>query len=194
MRGYEPGLETNYSIEGFDYINITYSIIILYCELPTDTETPKEQRVIAIITNCIPNGKLYNVYNNKVFSPGKSPGLRVKEGQKIDIGAGKTITTDGSETIEKIKKDHFLTYERYCKLNGMNKIQWHVDARFNYKNIKFSTLENERQSRVKKIYLEQDLYNEFFYYVKKNKKQIKPANRWKKTVDNFEFIKSLKFF
>ena len=67
LRGYEPGLETNYSIEGSDYINITYSIIILYCELPTDTETPKEQRVIAIITNCIPNGKLYNVYNNKVI-------------------------------------------------------------------------------------------------------------------------------
>ena len=193
LRGYEPGLETNYSIEGSDYINITYSIIILYCELPTDTETPNEQRVIAIITNCIPNGKLYNVYKNKVFSPGKTSKLRVKEGQKINIGGGKTITTDGSETIEKIKKNHFLTYEKYCRLNGMNKIQWHVDARFNYKNIKFSTLEHERRSRVKKIYLQQDLYNEFFYHVKDNKKQIKPINR-KRTVDSFEFVKSLKFF
>lgn len=193
LRKYVPGLETNYSIEAENYINITYSIIILYCELPTDTEAPKEQKVIAIITNCIPNGKLYCLYKDKVFSAGKTANLVIKEGEKIDIGSGKTIITNGSETIKKLENKYFLTYEKYCALNGMKKIQWHVDARFNYKDINFSTLENERQSRVKKIFLEHSLFEDFFYHIKSNKRQINPINR-RETLSGFQFIKNLKLF
>jgi len=208
LRGYEPGLETNYRIEGNDYINITYSIVILYCELPIDS-TPNEQRVIAIITNCIPNGKLYGLYKDKVFSPGKTDKLSIKKGQKIDLGSGKIITTDGSEKAIDLKidgsnkmsylyskksKNRLCSFKKYLELNGMNKIQWHLDARFNYKDIVFSTLEKERLSRVKKIFLEPSLFEEFFYFVDENKRRKKRIDRRAKTIDNFSFLQKLKLF
>ncbi len=208
LRGYNPGLEAKYHIEGNDYLNITYSIVILYCELPTDTKKPNEQRVIAIITNCIPNGELYELYKDKVFSPGKTDDLCIKIGQKIDIGSGKIITTDGSEKPKDFKingskmsylyskesKNQLCLFEKYRELNGMNKIQWHLDARFNYKDIVFSTLEKERRSRVKKIFLDPSLFEDFFYFVSKNKRRKKRIGRLKKTEENFLFLQKLKLF
>ena len=194
MRKYEPGLDNTYSVDGNNYTNITYLIVILYCELPVGIENPKEQRVIAVMTNCIPNGKLYNIYKDKVFSAGKTSELCIKKGQQINLGSGKTLTTTGNETLKKIEKDHSLTYEKYCQLNGLKKIQWEIDARFNYKDIKFATLENERRSRVKKIYLKNDLYQKFFYYVSQNEERKKPIDRQKDSIENFEFIEDLKFF
>ena len=76
----------------------------------------------------------------------------------------------------------------------MNKIQWHLDARFNYKDIVFSTLEKERLSRVKKIFLEPSLFEDFFYFVDENKRRKKRIDRHAKTIDNFSFLQKLKLF
>ena len=118
----------------------------------------------------------------------------MQKGQQINLGSGKTLTTTGNETIKKIEKDHSLTYEKYCQLNGLKKIQWEIDARFNYKDIEFATLENERRSRVKKIYLKNDLYQKFFYYVSQNEERKKAIDRQKDSIENFKFIEDLKFF
>ena len=65
--------------------------------------------------------------------------------------------------FQELKKIYNLTTENYRLLNGMKKIRWDLDARFNYKKIKFVTLENTRKERVKKIYLKNDLYQKFFF-------------------------------
>ena len=193
-RMYEPGLDANYQIEDKNYTNITYSIVIMYCDYPIGSNTLTEQRVIAIITNCIPNGQLYKIYKDKVFSPGKSGNLKIKSGQKIDLGNGKFFITDGSEKFQKLKEKYNLSNEKYRLFNGMKKIRWDLDARFNYKKIKFVTLENTRKERVKKIYLKNDLYRKFFYYVSQNEERKEPVNRQKDSIENFEFIENLKFF
>ena len=79
QRKYNPGLDENFSItdnngELRKYFNLTYSILILYCEYPL-SNTPKSQKVIAILTNCIPNGELHSLYKDDVFFPGKTQGL-----------------------------------------------------------------------------------------------------------------------
>ena len=193
LKHYVPNLDTDYLIEGKNYLNITYFVVILYCELPTDTDTPKEQRVISVITNCVPNGKLHSIYEDKVFRAGKTSNLAIKKGEQIELPNGEIIVAEGTENKKKLE-EMFGSYEKYQKINGMKKIRWHVDARFNYKDIKFSTLEKHKQSRVKKIFLKDDFYNEFFYHVNENKRRKEPINRKKDTVDSFKFLENLPFF
>jgi hypothetical protein len=88
LRKYEPGLKTTYDIvdqhtRKNSYINLTYSVVILYCELPTDKDDPQEQRVICVFVNCIPNGELYQVYGDEVIGAGKTSELHIIKGEKI---------------------------------------------------------------------------------------------------------------
>ena len=204
LRKYVPNLDTNFQVvndngETIDYLNITYSIIIFYCELkekniPNNQEEPTEQRVISVITTCIPNGKLYKIYNDEVFSPGKTSDLRIKEGEKIDIGNGETWIANGTEKVWGNEKDggrkvghpnKNITFQNYLSLNANKGVEWYpFDARFNYKDIKFETLKEERKSRVKKIYLDLDLFNKF----------IKERNFQKFNLEKIEFLKNLKPF
>jgi len=195
LRQYTPGLDSEYEIDGDKYLNITYSIDILYCEEPIGEE-PTEQRVIGIITNCIPNGKLYDVYGDKVFNAGKTGGLKIDAEQKIYLPNGVSFDSDGTETMDSIIKKYHIKKEDYQRLNGKRKIRWNVDARFNYKDIKFSTLESVRKNRVKKIFLNQELFSKYFYHVDKNEERPEdnPRQRGKPTIESFEFINNLKFF
>ena len=77
------------------------------------SNTLTEQRVIAITTNCIPNGQLCKIYEDKVLSPRKSRDLKIKSGQKIELGNGKCFITDGYEKFKEIKLP-FLTSLLLC--------------------------------------------------------------------------------
>ena len=52
--------------DGEKKICLTYFLLILYDESNLDIQT--------IVLTCMPNGKLYSIYGNKVLSPGKNPG------------------------------------------------------------------------------------------------------------------------
>ena len=106
-RSYTPGLDKHFEITEDNrrrkYINLTYSIVILYCENPISS-TPEEQKVIAIFTNCIPNGELHSLYKDEVFAPGKTSGLLMDAGQTIlfDIDdKNKTYLSQGNERYGK---------------------------------------------------------------------------------------------
>ena len=81
--------------------------------------------------------KLHPIYEDKVFQAGKTSKLAIKKGEQIELPNGETITAKGTEGNKELT-EIFGSYEKYQKLNGMKKIRWHVDARFNYKDIKFS--------------------------------------------------------
>tara|TARA_Y100001970_G_C14217189_1_gene850370 strand:- start:1469 stop:2494 length:1026 start_codon:yes stop_codon:yes gene_type:complete len=195
-RHYEPGLDKIYQITDQhgvirNYLTLSYSIVILYCDEPINAE-PKRQKVIGVFVNCIPNLLLKKHYGNKVFDPGKSGNLVIKEGQKIFYSTTEYFISKGDEKIDHIIKKYKITYEDYCKYNGKRSIKWTVDARFNYLRNKFKLRNNSE--RIKKIFLNNDKFEHYFNFVDKNKERTKKINRQKNTKEAFDFLVKLDFF
>ena len=217
-RAYTPGLDKEFCItenngQTREYINLTYSIVILYCEKPISS-TPEQQKVIAIVTNCIPNGELHSIYKDDVFAPGKTSGLLMDAGQTIFFDPNdktKTYQSEGKEKMwqenggatfvgppdpkNKKKRDmeKSLPLEQYRKLNGARNIGWNVDARFNYMDIKFTSL---NENRIQKIYLDDKTFEYFFYEVncRENKKRQIKYNPDEETTEKYAFLRELKYF
>ena len=213
-RSYTPGLDKHFEITEDNrrrkYINLTYSIVILYCENPISS-TPKEQKVIAIFTNCIPNGELHSLYKDEVFAPGKTSGLLMDAGQTIlfDVDdKDKTYLSQGNEKIwgrkfvgppdpkdpNKRDLEKSQPLDQYRKLNGKRNISWNVDGRFNYMAIKFQSL---NENRIQKIYLDEKTLEYFFYEVdffnnKKRPEKYKGPDE--EMTEKYLFLKELKYF
>ena len=66
--------------------------------------------------------------------------------------------------------------------------------RFNYKKIKFVTLENTGKKESEDLASKKRFIPKIFYYVSQNEERKKPVNRRKDSIENFEFIENLKFF
>jgi len=197
---YSPGLENYYKIKDHhgihrDYLTLSYELVILYEQNPVGKDIPKEEKVIGIFLICFPNGLLHQKYNNDVFSPGKTSGLTVTEGQKIQFGS-KTYTTNGTETEDTIKKVFKNNNKNYLKYVKESPLKWNVDARFNYTSITFKCLKDsteesdteESDKRIVKLFLNQKRFRYFFYNVKKNKYSRKHIGRESKTIEGYKYL------
>ena len=195
-RHYIPGLNTTYEIKDQHgimrkYLTLSFEIVILYEQAPIGI-TPKEERVIGIFTNCVPNGLLYEHYKDKVFDAGKTSDLHLLGGQEVFLSSSKKIITKGNETIKSLEKKYNLSYEAYCKLNGLRCLAWHVDARFNYmRNMDFELLKVGSNRRLRKLYLKEKRLDYFFYWVYENKIRSSKIKRKKETIDSIDLLKNL---
>ena len=194
MKNYTPGLEKEYEILDHHntkrkYLSLSYEIVFIYEQLPNHIN-PTSEKVIGIFTTCIPNGLLYPVYKNKVFDPGKTSGLRLDPGQKINL-PNSTFISNGEETKKSICNKYKITEGEYNKLNGKNCLSWNVDGRFNYMRTRFSLL--EKKPRIMKLFLNEKRFDYYLYsYDNKTGSQlnnkIKPA---KKKLEAYNFLKDL---
>jgi hypothetical protein len=194
---YTPGLLTSYNIEDNhgvlrDYLTISYEIVILYEQLPIEA-IPEQEKVIGIFIACIPNGKLFQHYGNRVFDAGKTSNLVLSPNQLVYISNTKTITTKGDENISRLSKNYGLSEKDYYILNGLRNLKWNVDARFNYSRVKNFELLNKEKSRITKLYLNENRLDYQFYNVKENKIQTNPIKRQKNTKEALNFLKNLPF-
>ena len=104
---------------------------------------------------------------------------------------GQFVGPPDPEEPKKMHREKSQTLEQYRDLNGMNGISWNVDARFNYKDIKFRSLNKDR---VQKIYLNKKRFDYFFYNVTANKKRPQKLKPETPTMEKYTFLRNLKFF
>jgi hypothetical protein len=193
---YTPGLSTSYKIKDQhgirrDYLTLSYEIVILYEQLPIGN-TPNEEKVIGVFTNCVPNGLLEYHYKNKVFDAGKTSNLTLLPSQKVFTTEHKSFVTKGNETINSIIKDYKITKDDYYKLNGLRCLSWNVDARFNYMRLAFfELLKGPQKYRLLKLFLDEKRLDYQFYWVKDNCIRSTEINRQKVTTDALVLLKSL---
>ncbi len=192
---YTPGLKTSYIIQdqhkiGREYLSLSYEIVILYEQLPIGKQ-PKREEVIGIFVACIPNGKLFPLYGNNVFKPGKTSALQLDPGQEIRLPNKKTISIVG-DNIESIIKRCKITKEQYYQLNGNRDLKWNVDGRFDYiQNQNFELLNSVDKKRIVKLYFNKEKIENQFYYVENNKK-VSKIKRQDSGINALEFLLNLK--
>lgn len=193
---YTPGLSTSYKIKdqhgiGRDYLTLSFEIVIVYEQLPIGG-TPKEEKVIGIFTNCVPNGLLKPHYNNKVFDAGKTSNLALLPNQKVYVTKHKSFLTNGTETIDSIVKNNKINKDDYYKLNGLRCLKWNVDARFNYmRNTYFKLIKNPQKSRLLKLFLDEKKLDYQFYWVQNNSIKTTAIKRMQVTIDALRLLKKL---
>lgn len=192
---YSPGLRKSYTIKDQhnvdrEYLSLSYEIVILYEQLPIGP-SPKREEVIGIFVACIPNGKLYPVYGNTVFNPGKTSDLKLDDNQEIYLPNNTKILSNG-DNIESIVKKYKITKEEYYILNGRRDLKWNVDGRFDYiNNQTFKLLSNNDKKRIIKLYLDEDRLEYQFYYVDNNQ-NVSKKKRQVPGIFAKDFLKDLK--
>jgi hypothetical protein len=192
---YAPGLRKSYIIKDQhnvdrEYLALSYEIVILYEQLPIGP-VPKREEVIGIFVACIPNGKLYPVYGNTVFNPGKTSDLKLDNDQEIYLPNNRIVLSN-NDNIESIVEKYNITTAEYYNLNGLRDLKWNVDGRFDYiNNQTFKLLNSVEKKRIVKLFLDEERLDYQFYFVDKNK----IVNRIKRQVlgvSAVDFLKNLK--
>lgn len=192
---YTPGLRKSYVIKDQhdidrEYLALSYEIVILYEQLPIGP-VPKREEVIGIFVACIPNGKLYPVYGNAVFNPGKTSNLKLDDDQEIHLPNNRIILSN-DDNIESIVKKYKITKEEYYSLNGRRDLKWNVDGRFDYiNNQTFKLLNSEEKKRIVKLFLDEKRLEYQFYFVHENQ-IVSKKNRQVSGVNAIDFLKDLK--